>query len=136
MERHLAVRRDLADLAQIQPWVEQLAEAGGWSRGASFAVQLCLEEALANIIMHGAMPAEDAIEVAVADPDGDDIVLSVESRGTPFDSTGYPEPAAPGSLAEAGLGGQGIRLMRRFATSMRYERAGDRDRLELIISKG
>jgi serine/threonine-protein kinase RsbW len=97
----------------------------------SFAVQLCLEEAVANVIMYGGAeddPLEIAVEVAHKD---DALVALIEDNGRQFDPTKVPPPTPAPSLAEAKVGDVGIHLMRSFASGMHYERRDGRNRLTL-----
>jgi len=61
--RRLVLRNDVAELQRLAGWLERLAQQG-MSSDVSFAVQLCLEEAVANIIMYGAARG-DRLEIAV-----------------------------------------------------------------------
>ena len=61
--RRLLLHRDLAELERLAVWIE------GWavrelSANLLFAVQLCLEEAFANIIMYST-PTDDRLEIVV-----------------------------------------------------------------------
>ena len=46
----LLLRKDVAELERLAGWIEGFTRQGT-SPDVSFAVQLCLEEAVANIIM-------------------------------------------------------------------------------------
>ena len=48
----LELRSDLAELKRLAGWIKAQAQQE-LSADTSFAIQLCLEEAVANIIMHG-----------------------------------------------------------------------------------
>ena len=48
----LVLHNDLAELKRLAAWIEGWARKGV-SSDVSFAVQLCLEEAVANVIMYG-----------------------------------------------------------------------------------
>ncbi len=133
--RRLAVPRDLRGLDVVAPWVDALTHDGDWPDQVNFAVQLCLEEALANIIEHDADPDGGPISIVIDDSDSRRVTVRVESAGKPFDPTRYPEPVAAGSLAEAKIGGQGIHLMRRFASAMRYERRDKCNSIELMFDR-
>jgi len=49
----LTLKSQLEDLASVWPWVEALAHRYTISAESLFAIQLCLEEALSNIVRHG-----------------------------------------------------------------------------------
>src|SRR5262249_29545502 len=93
------------------------------------AVQLWLEEAVANIIMYGAASG-DPLEIAVElERNGATLVALIEDNGRQFDPTRAPPPAVATSLEKAKVGDLGIHLMRSFASGMNYERRDGRNRL-------
>ena len=126
----LVLRNDLAELGRLAGWIEEWARQDV-SPDLSFALQLCLEEAVANVIMYGA--AEDSrLEIAVElERDGRTLVARIEDSGRQFDPTRVPPPTMATSLAEAKAGDLGIHLVRSFASGMDYERTNGRNRLTL-----
>jgi anti-sigma regulatory factor (Ser/Thr protein kinase) len=128
--RRLVLRNDLAELPRLAAWLEGWA-AQGLSSDLSFAVQLCLEEAVANVIMYGG-GKDDRLEIAVeVEGNGAALLVRVVDNGRAFDPTGVPPPAMAASLAQATVGDLGIHLMRSFASGMHYERRDGRNRLTL-----
>ena len=128
--KRLVLHNDLAELARLAGWIEGFAQQGV-SSDVSFAVQLCLEEAVANVIMYGAAK-DDRLEIAVElERNGAALVARIEDNGRQFDPTLAPPPIMPTSLAEATVGDLGIHLMRSFANGMHYERRDGRNRLTL-----
>src|SRR5437764_221806 len=74
----------LAELSRVIPWAEGLAARFGLGQDALFAVNLCLEEALANVVMHGYKNEPGhSIAIRVFASDG---VLSfaIEDQAPPF----------------------------------------------------
>src|SRR5262245_1606917 len=103
----------------------------GLSASLSFAVQVCLEEAVANIIMYSTTK-DDRLEIVVEMERGDQTLIArIEDNGSTFDPTQVPPPPVPASLAEAQVGSLGIHLMRSFASGMHYERRNSRNRLTM-----
>ena len=128
--RRLVLRNDVAELQRLAGWLERLTQQG-MSSDVSFAVQLCLEEAVANIIMYGAARG-DRLEIAVElERNGGTLVARIEDNGQQFDPTRAPPPAVATSLEQAKVGDLGIHLMRSFASGMDYERRDGRNRLTL-----
>jgi anti-sigma regulatory factor (Ser/Thr protein kinase) len=128
--RRLVLRNDVAELQRLAGWIEGLARQG-MSTDVSFAVQLCLEEAVANIIMYGAA-RDDRLEIAVElERNGGTLVARIEDNGRQFDPTRAPPPAVAASLEQAKVGDLGIHLIRSFASGMDYERRDGRNRLTL-----
>lgn len=127
----LVLRNDLAELERLARWLQGWTEQRAVSSDISFAIALCLEEAVANIIMYGA-PEAEGLEIAVeVERNGGNLVVRIEDNGRQFDPTQVPAPSAAASLEEAKIGDLGIHLMRSFASGMHYERHDGRNRLTL-----
>lgn len=130
--KRLVLRNDLAELKRLAGWVWDWSQHGV-STDMSFAIQLCLEEAVANVMMYRA-PNDDRVEIAVElERNGDPLAACIEDTGPYFDPTRVPPPSLAPSLEEADVGELGIHLMRSFANSMRYERRDGRNRLTLMF---
>jgi anti-sigma regulatory factor (Ser/Thr protein kinase) len=129
--RRLVLRNDLAELQRLAGWIQGWSDASVLSSDVSFAVQLCLEEAVANVIMYGS-PKGDHLEIAVeVERDDGALVALIEDNGRQFDPTKVPPPVPATSLEDAKIGEVGIHLMRSFADQMHYERRDGRNRLTL-----
>jgi anti-sigma regulatory factor (Ser/Thr protein kinase) len=122
--RRLVLRNDLAELQRLAGWIEGWAQRGV-SADVSFAVQLCLEEAVANVIMY-AGAKDSRLEIAVA---------RIEDNGRHFDPTQVPPRSVASSLDEASVGDVGIHLIRSFASGMNYERLEGCNRLTLRFTE-
>jgi serine/threonine-protein kinase RsbW len=128
--RRLLLHRDLAELQRLAVWIE------GWavrelSADLSFAVQVCLEEAVANIIMYSAAQ-DDRLKIVVEVERGDQtLIVRIEDNGSAFDPIQFPQPPVPASLAEAKVGNFGIHLIRSFVSGMHYERRDSRNHLTM-----
>lgn len=126
----LVLGNDLAELTRLAEWVQDIVRRD-LSSDVSFAVQLCLEEAVANVIMYGATNG-DRLEISVElERSGGTLVARIEDDGRPFDPTGVPPPPPVASLEDAKIGHLGVHLMRSFASGLRYERRNGRNRLTL-----
>jgi anti-sigma regulatory factor (Ser/Thr protein kinase) len=127
----MELRGDFSELRQLAGWFEAKAPPG-LSADTSFAVQLCLEEAVANIIIHGGGAKDDRLQIAIAlERNGGTLVARIEDSGREFDPTQFPPSSVAKSLEEAKVGDLGIHLMRSFASDMHYERRDGRNRLTL-----
>jgi anti-sigma regulatory factor (Ser/Thr protein kinase) len=127
----MELRGDFSELRRLARWFEAKAPPG-LSADTSFAVQLCLEEAVANIIMHGGGAKDDRLQIAIAlERNGGTLVARIEDNGREFDPTQFPPSSGAKSLEEAKVGDLGIHLMRSFASDMYYERRDGRNRLTL-----
>ncbi len=123
---------ELPALVALGEQVERFAEANGLPGSTLFAVQLCLEEAVSNVIRHAVLPAGARIGVTLERAAGE-LVVSITDAGPPFDPLAAAAPAPHESLESAAIGGQGIVLMRRFCHDMRYQHVGGLNRLRLAF---
>jgi anti-sigma regulatory factor (Ser/Thr protein kinase) len=130
--RHrLALQSSLHELERLATWVETVARHAGLTFEQAFALQLCLEEAVANIVMYGA--ADDApIFVQIAHSDGV-VTAVIEDSARAFNPTQVPPRGKPASLEQARIGELGVHLIRHYSSRMHYERRDDRNRLTLIF---
>ena len=128
--RRLVLRNELAELERLAPWIESWAQ-DGVSSDTSLAVQLCVEEVVANVIMYGA-PKGSSLEISVELERVAGMLLAhIEDDGREFDPTQAPPPVMASSLQEAKPGKFGIHLVRGFANGMDYVRRDGRNQLRL-----
>jgi anti-sigma regulatory factor (Ser/Thr protein kinase) len=133
-ERRLVLGDDLGELGQLDAFVHDIGRDEGLNTDQIFALGLCLEEAVANIIMYGGPGEHGGKHIAVTVMDGaPSLAVCLEDDGGPFDPTKVPPPSHPMSLEEARIGGMGVHLIRKLSTDMRYERVDGRNRLTLTF---
>lgn len=129
----------LQELTTVWPWVEALAAAYGIPDTILFSVNLCLEEALSNIVRHGygggsSLPIH--VEFVPEPPDRFEFVI--EDQAPPFDPlkfSGDEETIVPEPSFDLEPGGHGIRLLRKFAGTLDYEQLKDGNRLTIGFRK-
>ena len=122
----LTLKSQLDDMALLWPWVEALIAQFAIPSDTAFAIHLCLEEAISNVIRHGynGDPGH-TLTVDCASPNAHEFVFTIEDQAPPFDPL---EPEHIEELVEPSPedflrpGGRGILLMRKFASTIKYER--------------
>jgi serine/threonine-protein kinase RsbW len=127
----LVLGSEVAELERLAGWIEGWAQHSALSADVSFAVALCLEEAVANVIMYGATRANNLEIMVEIERDAGTCIARIEDKGRWFDPTQVPSPPVAASLKEAKIGNVGVHLMRSFANDMHYERRRGRNRLTL-----
>lgn len=128
----LRLESRMEELARVNPWVEALAEYFAIPATTVFAINLCLEEALANVVRHGYKDeAGHSMTVAFESHGEHELSFVVEDSAPQFDPTAAPmeRPAIP--LEEMKIGGNGILLMRKFAGSVTWEPTVHGNRLRI-----
>lgn len=129
----------LSELGQTWQWVENIADRRQLGPETRFAIHLCLEEALANIVIHGYGREPGHPIFLCAAMKGEELLFVIEDRCPPFVPPLEPElelPSSPPSLETIEPGGNGLRLMRQFAKAMLYEPLPSGNRLTLYFSDG
>jgi serine/threonine-protein kinase RsbW len=122
----LTLKSQLEDMAALWSWTEAIIAEHAISPDTAFAIHLCLEEAISNVIRHGysGQPGH-SLTVDYASPNAHELVFTIEDQAPPFDPLDpslieeLPAPAPEDFLRP---GGRGILLMRRFASSIAYQR--------------
>jgi anti-sigma regulatory factor (Ser/Thr protein kinase) len=133
----LILQSQLGELARLWPWVEALADEYAIPADTLYAIHLCLEEAISNIVRHGYCGQPDHSICVHCGLDGvRTLVFTVEDQAPPFDPlapSAAAEAPAPTSIDELQPGGQGIRLLRKFAGTLAYQRLAGGNRLTIGI---
>jgi anti-sigma regulatory factor (Ser/Thr protein kinase) len=116
------------EMSRLSTWLDTQEEAMALPPKVAFALRLCLEEAVLNIVNHGAADAPVIVRLFPAEAE---LTAEVLDRGRAFDPRSAPAPVKPRSLREAAIGGLGIHLIRNFATRIDYATTLDGNKLTL-----
>lgn len=131
----LDLQGQLSEIALFPAWIEYLASQHSIPSEVQFAINLCLEEAVSNIIRHGyGLAIRRPVSVHFTIPRAGYYVFVVEDEAPHFNPLDAPELPALNPSDEIRIGGQGIRLLRRFADTLEYERAPAGNRLRIGFS--
>lgn len=132
----LVLQSQLAQTEKLWPWIDALGTEYSLAAGALFAVHLCLEEAVSNIIRHGYRNQEGHTILLEAAPEGGtDLVFTICDQASPFNPLTYEPPRLadpPVGLLEPG--GHGIRFLRKYSSALGYQRLPDGNRLTIRFS--
>lgn len=127
----LVVTNDAAELERINQLVDQFGRDNQLHVEETYAIYLCLEELVTNIINY-AWPDGGAHEIVVRlRADAESIHIDLEDDGIAFDPTKVPEPDTNKPAHERQIGGLGIHLVRQTVNSMFYQRVDERNILLL-----
>ena len=122
----------LSQLSRLPPWVEALGDRYRIAERVRFAINLCLEEAVSNVIRHGyAGSAGRLVRVSFSEPRAGYFVVKVEDDAPHFDPLHLPALPRIDEQSAERLGGQGIRLLMGFSDSLEYEATATGNRLRI-----
>jgi len=133
-QERLRLSSRLGDLALVNPWVKTLAAEHAIGADTVYAIELCLEEALSNIVRHGYKGEPDhAIELSFH-RNGDKILkFAIEDYAPHFDQTGPGRKPESEDVDYLAPGGHGMPLMRKFSSSVKWEPLPNGNRLTLTF---
>lgn len=127
----LRITSERGELARVREGVDRFAAAHGVPSTVLADLQVSLDEVLSNIIAYGCADAathEIVIHLRIADGA---LHAVIEDDGAPFDPLAVPLADVETDLSKRAVGGLGIRFIRALNDEVRYERAGNRNRLSL-----
>jgi serine/threonine-protein kinase RsbW len=122
----------LSETCRLSEWVQSLAARYCIDDELEFAIHLCLEEAVSNIIRHGYPPGTiEPVTVEFSCPREGGLMFTVEDSARPFNPVLEPVMPLLDTGDELTIGGRGVRLLRAFAHALEYDRTTTGNRLRI-----
>lgn len=129
----LVFTNDLKDLPDILQVVKAFLEPHGLDKRILYAVDLILEEAIANIIDHG-YEDDHSHDIDVRlDVQNNHVFIKLEDEGIKFNPLSVPRINITPAALDRLEGGLGIHLVRNMMNSMAYRREDNRNIFEIWI---
>lgn len=125
--------------AEAAVWLRDVAERERLSEKMAFAMEVCLEELVTNVVRHG-RPLDESVTPEALPPlevdivlelDLDAVALVIEDNGTPFDVSQAPGKPIRRPLEDVAPGGLGMQLIRSFSNMLHYEAVPNGNRIIL-----
>lgn len=134
---NLSIGVDARETRRASTWLGEEGSARGMPEDPLWRLDMCLTEALANVIAHGgagarANPVRLRLDVR-GSASGGVASLTVSDAGTAFDPVKVPPREPARTLAEAEPGGQGLMLLRRFADAIDYSYRDGQNHLTIQV---
>jgi serine/threonine-protein kinase RsbW len=115
-------RGSTSEVVATEKWLDRIVSEQRLSAEMAFALKICAEELLTNIVKHGAKSSPNIdLTLTICT---DRVELVVEDDGQPFDVAAARTSPISRPLAEVEPGGLGIHLIHRFADGLDYEKSG------------
>ncbi len=133
----LAIRAVVDDVRPASAWLEQSCDVRGVPVPQILRLDLCLNEALANVIAHGGDqalwgPVSLRLEVS-RDAQIHRASVTVRDGGSPFDATAAQLGPRPLTLDEAEPGGLGLLMLRELSDALTYRRDAEQNELTFSV---
>ncbi len=125
---NLSYQNKLSEIDRLRRDLEDFSKAHDIGEDVRYAVNLCLEEILTNIISYGYSDSDTrkhaiGLEINVTQ---NSLVAEVRDDGNPFDPLkDFREPDTDSALADRTPGGLGIHILKKNMDEINYRREGD-----------
>jgi len=134
---NFSIRVDSSEAERASTWLGEAGSLRGIPADPLLRLDLCVTEALANVIMHGgagasALPIRLRLDVRCS-ASGGAASVTVSAAGTAFNPLEAPPKARTRTLAEAEVGGHGLVLIARFADALDYSYSEDQNHLTIQV---
>ncbi len=132
-EQFIIRRRGSDELRRMNDWWAASPLRGSLDERTAMRVELCLNEALGNVLEHGyGTEAEPWARISLNAESGGVRIL-VEDHAPAFNplEDGLKDMAE--DLEQTSIGGRGVLLIRRYTDELEYRRVGDRNCLSMFI---
>lgn len=118
-------------IRSMQEWVLEKIQSLGFSSKEMHKIELALEEAIINVILHGLSGQMGNIEIEVKILSSS-IEIQLIDSSAPFNPLENRELDLEASIEERQIGGLGIHFIKTCMDEVRYERKSDQNRLTLV----
>jgi serine/threonine-protein kinase RsbW len=132
-DRTFPARRDA--LPQIEAFLGEVCGAAGLGRQTCLRLTLLVEELFTNTVVHGHGADSEAPVRIECEVSPGRIALIYEDTGPAHDPFARViAPDADADVEDRPIGGLGVLLVSAMAQHVEYQRAGDRNRISLVIA--
>ncbi len=132
-EQFIIQQRDSGELRRMSEWWEASRPRAGLDAQTAMRVDLCLNEAVGNVLEHGYRDGADVwVRISVTAADGG-VRIVLEDTAPAYDPLRREPVELTDDLELARPGGRGVHLMRRYTECMEYRREAGRNRLSMLI---
>jgi anti-sigma regulatory factor (Ser/Thr protein kinase) len=128
----LTIRAQTDELRRATAWMQAAADARGVPPAETDRLDMCLHEALANIIDHSGLAADGAVQLLLEVRAGA-ATLTLVDAGIAYDPTQAPAQARPATLEDTLPGGLGLVMLRSNADLLAYEHRDGCNRLAVSV---
>ena len=116
----LIVSSALDSLSEISDFVVSAARTAGLDDQAVWEVQLAVDEAATNVVLHAYGGQEEGPITVQVEVRNGEFVVCLHDRGKPFDPESVPLPDLESPIEERQTGGLGLYLMRKLMDRVEF----------------
>jgi serine/threonine-protein kinase RsbW len=131
----LQVKADLENLSIIADFTTTSTRELGLNEKGVFQLQLAVDEAASNIILHGYTHQTGPIHLTIwreNNNNNNNIIIQIEDKGEPFNPLKADKPDLGAPLEERSPGGLGIHFLKTMTDRVHYQFKGGKNILTLV----
>lgn len=117
----LCVSTKMENLTVIGDFVASVAKEFGLDDDVTFAVQMAVDEACANVMEHAYCGKSNGMVRLTCQILDDDLVVTIHDHGRAFDPQTVPRPDITAPLEKRGEGALGLYLMEKLMDSVEFQ---------------
>lgn len=127
----IELKAELAALEEMFLFLEKGCADLEVPLNAQRALELSADEAVTNVISYAYPEGAPGLVRLTLQRDHDEVSLTIEDQGRPFDESGVAQPDLDALLEDRKIGGLGVFLMHKMMDRVESTRKGDSNRLVL-----
>lgn len=132
--KQIQIKNDLSELERLNLLVEEFGGVNNFKTEEEYAIYLCLEEMVTNVISYAWPDDGDEHTIAIRlSVDDEFIKVEIEDDGLEFNPVTFGEPDTTLSVEDRPIGGLGIHLVKQTMDDVFYQRVEGRN--VLILKK-
>ena len=116
----LSIPHQAEGVGYASAWLEKTCREFDVPADEVYRLDICLNEALANVMDHGGMVSRPLPVCLQLDVRCNEATVTISDPGVPFNPLLTPVKSMPETLADAEPGGLGILMIRNFSDSQQY----------------
>ena len=132
-----SIPADSGGVRRASAWLETACIERGVPQSQISRLELCLNEALANVVSHsGKMDRSSPIRLRLnvhQNQSTNEVLVTISDSGAPFDPLSKPAKSRPKSLADAEPGGLGLIMIRHFSDKQDYRYVDGSNQLSFSV---
>ena len=129
----LEIHSRMADVRLASDWLARNGADGGVPEHDLGRLDMCLNEALANVLAHGGVSAAAQAIGLQLEVSTQQASLRISDAGPAFDATSARPRAQALTLADATPGGLGLLLIQKNSDALSYQRLDGRNQLTITV---
>lgn len=127
----LVIPAELNEIRRVTAAIDEAMRASAFPDDLISDLQLAVEEAIANTVIHGYHGASGDVAITIYVTD-DAVEARIEDRAPPFNPLIFPEPDPGADIDDRRIGGLGVYLIRQLVDEIVYQYAVGKNILVLV----